>query len=98
VIHVSQLKKKVGNELEVSVELPNQSGNGLVQKVPAEILERKLVQKGHASTVMVKVRWLNLPESENCWVDYYELKKKYPEIVANLSLEVKAFLMGGRNG
>lgn len=43
---------------------------------------------------MVKVRWLNLPESENCWVDYYELKKKYPEIVANLSLEVKAFLMG----
>lgn len=55
------------------------AGPGGEMTVPESILERRMVRSGNSYTVLVKVRWLNLPEQEASWENFYEMEKAFPE-------------------
>lgn len=81
VFHVSMLKGKVVDTKEWSSDAPI-AGPGGEMTVPESILERRMVRSGNSYTVLVKVRWLNLPEQEASWENFYEMEKAFPEFMA----------------
>lgn len=75
VIHVSQLKKAVGANVQVQTILPSPLD---ILQVPTRILQRRLRQKGPVAVSQVLVQWSGQPESLATWEDFDELKQRFP--------------------
>ena len=78
VFHVSQLKEHKPAHTPVFSELPTQVDLSAGNLVPVQVLERKMVKKGNAAHVQIRVQWSGLPEAAATWEDYEVLKKRYP--------------------
>ena len=75
VIHVSQLKKAVGANVQVQPILPSPLD---ILQVPTRILQRRLRQKGPVAVSQALVQWSGQPESLATWEDFDELKQRFP--------------------
>ncbi|KAJ4783151.1 polyprotein [Rhynchospora pubera] len=91
VFHVSQLKKKVGENGRLAPHLPIVGPAGKLRSEPVKILERRMIKRNNAAVVQVLVKWSNQDEDDAYWIDYDVLRKDFP----NFALEDKDSLMGG---
>jgi hypothetical protein len=95
VFHVSQLKPFTANYSPVYSELPAAADLAAASPVPAAILQRRLVKKGHAAMPQVLIQWAHLPSDAATWEDYYVLKHKYPNAALWDDEAVGALAQGG---
>lgn len=70
VFHVSQLKPFTPNYSPVFSELPKIPDLTTAQLAPTAILERRMVKKGAAAMVQLRIQWSNLPADATTWEDY----------------------------
>ena len=54
----------------------------ITEKVPARVLDRRLVQRGNKSIAQVLVKWGRSPESMATWEDQETLKQNFPRAPA----------------
>ncbi|GJT10314.1 ty3-gypsy retrotransposon protein [Tanacetum coccineum] len=59
VFHVSQIKRFKGDSPQVPSMLPQCDSQGLIEKTPFAILDRRMAKKGNAAAVYVLVQWIN---------------------------------------
>jgi hypothetical protein len=74
VFHVSQLKKAVGSNIQVTPAVPSELTEF---QVPEKILKRRLVNRGVKPVLQVLVKWSTLPESLATWEDLEALKQRF---------------------
>jgi hypothetical protein len=79
VFHVSQLKKVVGKNVQVS-SLLSDSLSAL--QVLKEILQRRIVSRGNHSMEQLLIHWSNSPVSLATWVDLEALHRRFPRAPA----------------
>lgn len=79
VFHVSQLKKKLGNNKVVHVDLPGINESGEFDPKPQKILDRKIVRRGMYPAVMVLVQWQHGSPEEATWESWDKLIKQFPD-------------------
>jgi hypothetical protein len=79
VFHVSQLKKAVGADHQVTPILPSDFA---LQLAPEQVLQTRAVLRGHSTIQQVLVKWNNLPASLATWEDYEALRQEFPRATA----------------
>jgi len=79
VIHVSQLKKAIGSNVQVQQRLPSPMD---ILQVPSRLLQRRLRQQGPVTVSQVLVQWSGQPESLATWEDHDDLKRRFPRVPA----------------
>ena len=67
VFHVSLLKKYVGDNKDVSLELPPVADDGIVLLEPKRILDTRWVKQGKKFILEHLVQWCRLPTEEATW-------------------------------
>jgi hypothetical protein len=67
VVHVSQLKKKVGPVVTVHSQLPVQGSDGVLKVEPLAILDRRITKRKNQVMVEVLVQWANVPSEDATW-------------------------------
>jgi hypothetical protein len=77
--HISQLKKAVGVDHQISPLVPQDK---LLFQVREKLLQRHMVTKGSRSVYQVLVKWSLSPESLATWEDLLSLKQKFPGVPA----------------
>jgi hypothetical protein len=79
VIHVSQLKKAIGPNIQVQPVLPSPLD---ILQVPVRILQRRLRQQGPIAVGQALVQWSGQPEALATWEDVDDLKRRFPRAPA----------------
>jgi hypothetical protein len=79
VIHVSQLKKFIGADVQVQDTLPDVPHHDLQ---PEMLLGTRWRHQGATSICQVLVRWKGLPDALATWENKDELKCRFPEYPA----------------
>jgi hypothetical protein len=79
IIHVSQLKKAVGANVQVQTTLPSPLD---MFAVPARVLQRRLRQQGPVAVSQVLIQWSGQPEVLATWEDCDDLKRRFPRAPA----------------
>lgn len=79
VIHVSQLKKAIGANTPVSLELP-QLGEDMAK--PDMVLGTRLQPTAKGSKQQVLVRWQGLPDALATWENKEDMQHRFPEFPA----------------
>lgn len=79
VFHVSQLKKKVGNQVVAMIDPPICNNEGQILVEPMAILDRRMVKKRNKAVTKVLVQWANLSPEEATWEDYGLLRSQFTE-------------------
>lgn len=77
--HISQLKKAVGTNHQVSAALPDHT---IPFQVPMEILDRRFHQHHHKTIPQVFIRWSHLPTDLATWEDEEALCQDFPRAPA----------------
>jgi hypothetical protein len=75
VIHVSQLKKVIGDHIQVQPTLPVPDPE---MQVPFQVLQHRLVRKGAMTVSQVLVQWTHQPKSLATWEDAEALRQHFP--------------------
>ena len=57
VFHVSLLKKKVGNNATLVLQLPNLDGKGYLRVETAAILDHRIIKRRNATAVQWLIHW-----------------------------------------
>jgi ribosomal protein L21E len=78
VVHVSQLKRSVGDRL-VGVVLPNDLEH---LQVPLQAIDRRVVVRGGKSVQQVLIQWSNSDAALATWEDEEDLRDRFPEAAA----------------
>lgn len=76
---MSQLKKAIGDNVQVQTQLPSPLDALLV---PSRILQRRLRQQGPVAVSQVLVQWTGQPEALATWEDTDDLKRRFPRAPA----------------
>lgn len=80
VIHISQLKRKVGSNITPSQDLPPTDENGEIRLEPIAILNQRMEKRGNQAVTKVLIQWLGLNSLEAAQEDYTILQRRYPNI------------------
>ncbi|KAJ3709255.1 hypothetical protein LUZ61_012960 [Rhynchospora tenuis] len=91
VVHVFQLKARVGSGQAVAPQLPLMGHTAPSLHLPAAILARRLIKRRNAPIPQIFVQWQDLPPEEASWEDYDVIKQKFPTAI----LEDKDNFNGG---
>jgi hypothetical protein len=75
VIHVSQLKRVLGNHIQVQTEIPVFDPG---MQVPFRVLQRRMVRRGASTVSQVLIQWDRQPESLATWEDTDALRQHFP--------------------
>ena len=78
VFHVSQLKPFTASYALVFSELPRLPDLTSTEATPVAILEHRLVKKGAAPLVQIRVQWSTSAPEVTTWEDYEVLKNRFP--------------------
>lgn len=76
VFHVSQLKPYAADYTPEFVAEEPEPPNFDIMVQPSAILERRLVHKGGAAAVQLKIAWTGLSASEATWEDYDVMRQR----------------------
>jgi hypothetical protein len=79
VFHVSQLKKAVGSELQVS---PLLSPELSAMQVHERIIQRRVVNRGTCTVMQALIKWSGVPKSLATWEDIEPLRQGFPGAAA----------------
>ena len=92
VVHVSQLKRRVGDQTVVMPQLPALD-DGQVLLKPVHALEYLQIKRGGRFRWEVLIQWDTLPLDDSTWEDMNVIRGQFPEFY----LEDKASLQGEGN-
>jgi Chromo (CHRromatin Organisation MOdifier) domain len=81
VIHVSQLKRHVGSDTNISPTLPISGSDGQLQIYPEYVIARRAIKRGNVAVPQLLIKWTNLSEDDASWEDYSDLVHRFPEAV-----------------
>ncbi|KAJ3690878.1 hypothetical protein LUZ61_020042 [Rhynchospora tenuis] len=89
VVHVSQLKKRIGENQPVASQLPvfNPEQSNSVR--PIAILGRRMIPRKNLPIPQILVQWDHQTDEEATWEDYEAIAKSFPDFI----LEAKENLM-----
>lgn len=93
VVHVSQLKRRVGDQTVVMPQLPALDDDGQVLLKPVQALEYRQIKRGGRFRWEVLIQWDALPLDDSTWEDLDVIRGQFPEFY----LEDKASLQGEGN-
>lgn len=93
VFHVSLLKKWVGEDVPVSVELPPIRENGYLSLELEQVVATRRVLQGNKTVTEVLIHWQHLPLEEATWEDLEQITTSFPNF--DLNLEDKVLLDHG---
>jgi hypothetical protein len=79
VVHVSQLKKALGQNYQVPATLPSPDD---ILQFPLHVLQRRLRPRGDHSIAQGLIHWSSQPESMATWEDLEELQQRFPHAPA----------------
>ncbi|KAJ4795033.1 polyprotein [Rhynchospora pubera] len=79
VIHVSQLKGRVGSGQVVLPNLPLVGTLPLVHDIPEAILERRLIKRRNEPVPQILVKWMHQPVEDATWEDYDVITQRFPD-------------------
>ena len=79
VIHVSQLKKHVPPNIQVSPDIAEATTDSSLAALPVAIIDRRSVRRGASTKTQVRVRWATLPPTLDSWEDLHDLRRRYPD-------------------
>ncbi|KAJ1700090.1 hypothetical protein LUZ63_008602 [Rhynchospora breviuscula] len=79
VLHVSQLKGRVGTGQSVLPTLPLMSTDKPVFQEPDLILNRRLIKRRNLPVPQILVQWKNSPEEDATWEDYDDIRQRFPK-------------------
>ena len=88
VFHVSLLKKRVGTDEPVSVQLPPLKESGLLRLTPAKVLQHHTIQKNGKELIELLIQWVDLPATEATWEDKDQITASFPTFYMNLEDKV----------
>ncbi|XP_074377304.1 uncharacterized protein LOC141718824 [Apium graveolens] len=71
VLHVSQLKKRVGTQKIIQTDLPGTNEIGEIKREPLAVLDRVLVKKLNKLVNKILIQWTNGEADEATW-EYWE--------------------------
>lgn len=92
VFHVSQLKKKLGQQVSSQTTLPHVTEEGIIQAIPEAILVRRLVKGRNKAEAEILVQWLGASEEDATWENYKHFQARFPDV----NLEDKVALRGNQ--
>ena len=73
------LKKKIGDNADVSSIVPVTDESSKATVSPIEILERRIMKKGDRAVAAGLIKWSNLFTEDATWEDLEELQLQFPE-------------------
>lgn len=82
VVHVSQLKKAIGEDVLVEADLPPDNEVLHMEHVPTALLAEKTVRTATGDKTQALVRWDKLPDSMATWEETTELRRRFPSSLA----------------
>jgi len=82
VVHVSQLKKHIPADTQVSSDLSSVSTDPFVEVSPVAVLDHKLVAHAGAVVPRVKIQWSGMPSTLATWEDEKDLRRRFPSAPA----------------
>ncbi|KAJ4807690.1 polyprotein [Rhynchospora pubera] len=80
VLHVSQLKARIGTGQTVLPNLPIVGLSQPEQTEPEAILNRRLIKRRNDPVPQILVKWANQAVEEATWEDYDSMKFRFPHI------------------
>ncbi|XP_073359848.1 uncharacterized protein [Aegilops tauschii subsp. strangulata] len=78
VFHVSQLKPFTPDYTPVYAEVPRVPDLSVSSSEPTQLLERRMMKRGNAAIVQVKVQWGDGSPPATTWEDYEVLRQRFP--------------------
>ncbi|XP_065621012.1 uncharacterized protein LOC136063911 [Quercus suber] len=93
VVHVSQLKKQLGQADRAISDLPNVDDEGLITLEPDRIVDFRWTRRGRQVLQEALVHWTGVSEDDATWEPYKELQQRFSQ----LNLEDKIRLQGEGN-
>ncbi|XP_042958052.1 uncharacterized protein LOC122293563 [Carya illinoinensis] len=84
VIHVSCLKKKLGQNVIPLPTLPPVDSQGQVQPEPELILQRRMKKIRNNAVTEVLVKWLGASAEDSTWELLWKLRDQYPHLVGKV--------------
>lgn len=79
VFHISQLKKRIGQQVIPSIDPPICSSDGQPLIEPIVVLDRTMVKKGNKASTQILVQWANMLPEEATWEDYKFIVSQFPD-------------------
>ena len=80
VLHVSCLKKVIGENLPIQTILPELDEEGKIILEPKAVMETRTRQLGNQSISEYLIKWKNLPTKDSTWEDENFIQK-HPELL-----------------
>ena len=77
IIHVSQLKKHIPPQTEVSKDLTNAIINDTKVALPIAVLEHKLVKQAGSVHPRIRVQWSGMSSALATWEDEADLRRRF---------------------
>lgn len=81
VLHVSQLKKKLGQDTIPIPKLPPVNQQGVIRPEPKEVLARRLRKKKNKPVTEILVRWQGQDVEDASWEPYHTVRAEFPHLV-----------------
>ncbi|XP_071939920.1 uncharacterized protein [Coffea arabica] len=75
VFHVSLVKRKVGNEVTPTLQLPETNEKGHWRVEPVAVRNRRMAKKKNAAATKWLIHWWGTNPAEATWKDAKEIKK-----------------------
>lgn len=84
VLHISQLKKKIGHLSAAQTQTPTTRPDDQVLAELIAVLGKMMIKRNNAATVEILVQWANLPPKEATWESFHHITKQfsYLDIIA----------------
>ncbi|KAM2009874.1 hypothetical protein EV1_004345 [Malus domestica] len=77
VFHVSLLKKKIGDAITPTQNLPPIDSTGLLHWQPEKVLDRGMFKKKNAAITKWLIQWTGLPPEDTTWEEADEIITLY---------------------
>jgi len=78
VVHVSQLKKHISSQVQVSSDLSAIPLDPSTELVPIAVIDSKIVEHGSSLVTKLLIHWSDLPATLATWEEYHECHRRFP--------------------
>jgi len=82
VVHVSQLKKHIGPQVQVSSDLSSIPVDHSAELLLVAVIDTKLVTRSSLVVQQLLVQWSGLPASLATWEENHDCRRRFPEAPA----------------
>nr|XP_027083642.1 uncharacterized protein LOC113705940 [Coffea arabica] len=78
IFHVSLLKRKVGDKVTPTLQLPKTNEKGHWKVEPVVVLDRRIVKRRNAAAIQWLIHWWGADPAEATWEDVEKIEGQFP--------------------